>query len=338
VAAPLRLTLACADYEILRPLVEGRVVPQGVELVAMTDDHDRLYRLARRGECDIAEFNITEYFRAVEHGLDLTAIPVFPHRRFRHSYVFVDPRKAIASPADLIGRKVGVIGVAPAAGVWVRGILSEFHALPLDQVDWREDPLEPIGAGAGPPPRPVREKQAREKQVREKQVREKQVREELLLDGEVDALISPGVPAAFRRGDPRVARLFRDAERVELDYYRATGIFPIMHVVTIRRRLVERYPWLAESLGRAFQRSKLLGYERTARLRSVPLALIEHHVERERRLFGPDPWEYGLSEANRRNVATIERYTRQLGRTCRPLSFEELFTDVDASVWAMPSG
>jgi 4,5-dihydroxyphthalate decarboxylase len=317
-AAPLRLTMACADYEILRPLVEGRVVPEGVQLVAMTDDHDRLYRLARRDECDIAEFNITEYFRAVEHGLDLTAIPVFPHRRFRHSYVFVDTRKGIASPADLIGHTVGVTGIAPAAGVWVRGILSEFHSLPLDQVQWREDPLEPIGASAGPPVR--------------------QVSEELLLDGEVDAIISPGLPAAFRRGDPRVARLFEDAERVELDYYRTTGIFPIMHVVTIRRRLVDRHPWLAESLGRAFQRSKLLGYERTARLRSVPLALIEHHVERERELFGPDPWEYGLSEANRRNVATIERYTRQLGRTSRPLGFDELFTDVDASVWAMPPG
>lgn len=314
----LRLTMACADYEILRPLVEGRVAPEGVDLVASTDDHDRLYRLARRDECDIAEFNITEYFRAVEHGLDLTAIPVFPHRRFRHSYVFVDARKAIGGPADLAGRKVAVIGIAPAAGVWVRGILSEFHSLRLDQVEWREDPLEPIGASAGPPAR--------------------QVREELLLDGEVDAIISPGVPAAFRRGDPRVVRLFSEAKRAELDYYAATGIFPIMHVVTIRRSLVERYPWLAESLGRAFQRAKLLGYERTARLRSVPLALIEHHVQRERELFGPDPWEYGLSEANRRNVATIERYTRQLGRISRQLGFSELFTDVDPSVWAMSSG
>jgi 4,5-dihydroxyphthalate decarboxylase len=160
------------------------------------------------------------------------------------------------------------------------------------------------------------------------------VSEELLLDGEVDAIISPGVPVAFRRGDPRMVRLFGDAERAELDYYRTTGIFPIMHVVTIRRRLVECYPWLAESLSRAFQRAKLLGYERAARLRSVPLALIEHHVEQERELFGPDPWEYGLSDANQRNVATIERYTRQLGRISRQLDFGELFTDVDPSVWA----
>ncbi len=313
-AAPLRLTMACADYEIVRPLVEGRVVPEGVELVAMTDDHDRLYRLARRDECDIAEFNITEYFRAVDHGLGLTAIPVFPHRRFRHGYVFVDPRKGIAGPADLAGRTVAVIGIASAAGVWARGILSEFHSLPLQEVRWREDPLEPIGASAGPPAR--------------------RVTEELLLDGEADAIISPGIPAAFRRGDPRMVRLFGDARRAELDYYRATGLFPIMHVVTIRRGLVERHPWLADSLSRAFQQAKLLGYERTARLRPVPLALIEHHVEQQRELFGPDPWEYGLSDANRRNVATIGRYTRQLGRISRQPDVAELFTHVDPSVWA----
>jgi 4,5-dihydroxyphthalate decarboxylase len=305
----LRLTLSCGLYEITRPLVVGEVVPKGIELTILTDDPLRIYSLRRRNEVDIGEFNVTEYFRARDHGQPLTALPIYPHRRFRHGYYFVNTGARIRDPSQLVGLRAGITGRTPAAGVWMRGILQDHHGVPLDAVDWRENPLEPMDGSAFEPfPHTVTE--------------------ETLLESEVALLLTPRIPPSFASGDPRITRLFPDHVDRSIAYYRETGIFPIMHALTIRQQLVEEHPWVAESLFEAFDQAKRIGYDRVANPRLTPLAFFEAAWEQQRELLGPDPWEYGLSEANRHNLETVLRYTREQGRVSRELPVSELFIDV----------
>lgn len=305
----LKLTLSCGLYEITRALADGEIEPHGIELTVLTDDPFRIYSLRRLREADIGEFNVTEYLRAREHGHPLTALPIYPHRRFRHGYYWVNPAANIRDPTELVGRRAGITGTTPAAGVWMRGILQDHHGVPLDAVQWRENELEPMN-GAAYEPAPLT------------------VTDETLLAGEVDLLLTPRIPASFEQGDPRIARLFPDHVERSTAYYRETGIFPIMHALTIREDILERDPWVAESLYAAFNEAKRLGYRRVANPRLTPLAFFEAAWEEQRDLLGPDPWEYGLGEANRRNLETIVRYTREQGRISREPPLSELFVSV----------
>lgn len=306
---PLRLTLSCGVYEITRPLLTGEVRPEGIELTGMTDDPNRIYSLRRRNEADIGEFNIVEYFRAKEYGHPLTALAVFPHRRFREGYYFVRADGPVSVPRDVIGRRAGISGAGrPAAGVWMRGILQDHHDVPLDEVEWLENYMEPMDGS------PVREV-------------EQQVTADSLLSGDIDLLLAPMAPEAFDQGDPRIRRLFADDVAESIAYYHASRIFPIMHVVTIREELVERHPWVVGSLFTAFEAAKRLGFQRAANPRLVPLAFYENAWERQRDLLGPDPWEYGLGDANRHNLQTVLRYTREQGRITREPPLSELFTE-----------
>lgn len=305
----LKLTLSCGSYEITRALIDGEVSAKGIELTVLSDDRFRIYSLRRRNEVDVGEFNVTEYFRARQYGHPLLALPIYPHRRFRHGYYFVNTASGILDASDLIGRRGGISGTTPAAGVWMRGILQDQHGVPLDAVDWRENSLEPMdGSDTKTAPQTVTE--------------------DTLLSGEVDVLLSPRIPPSFDRRDARIARLFPDHVERSVDYYRRTGIFPIMHVLTIREEILEREPWVAESLYAAFEEAKRIGYQRASDPRLTPLAFFEAAWEQQRDLLGDDPWEYGLSDANRLNLETILRYTREQGRITDQPSLSELFIEV----------
>jgi 4,5-dihydroxyphthalate decarboxylase len=305
----LKLTLSCGLYELTRALADGEIEPHGIELIVLTDDPFRIYSLRRLSEVDVGEFNVTEYLRAREHGHRLRALPIYPHRRFRHGYYFVNTEARIHDPGDLVGRRGGIAATTPAAAIWMRGILQDHHGVPLDAVEWRENELEPMdGSAFRAPPQTVTE--------------------ETLLTGEVDVLLHPRIPTSFQRGDARIARLFPDHVERSIAYYRETGIFPIMHVLTIREEILERHPWVAESLYAAFEQAKRLGYERVANPRLTPLAFFEAAWEEQRELLGADPWEYGLGKANRHNLETVVRYTREQGRISREPPLSELFVEV----------
>jgi len=304
--APLRLTLSCGRYELTRAIVDGEVEPEGIDLTVIPEDRFRIYSLRRRDEADIAEFNITEYFRARDSGHPLLALPIYPHRRFRHGYYWVNPAAGIREPSDLIGRRGGILGTTPAAGVWMRGILQDHHDVALDAVRWRENELEPMDG-------------------RELEPVPDAVTEQMLLDGELDVLLTPRVPPSFQRHDPRIARLFPDHVERSNAYFRETAIFPIMHALTIREEIVEQHPWVPESIYRAFDGAKRIGYARAADPRLTPLAHFEAAWEEQQELLGADPWEYGLGAANQRNLETIIRYTHEQGRTARAAPVSELF-------------
>jgi 4,5-dihydroxyphthalate decarboxylase len=155
----------------------------------------------------------------------------------------------------------------------------------------------------------------------------------MLATGELDALLAPSFPAGFLAGDRRIARLFPDYRREEVDYFRRTGIFPIMHATVIKEEIVAKYPWVAPNLAFAFNEAKRLAYRRVRNPRVVPLAWFTDAWEEQERILGSDPWEYGLGDANRRNLEAAQRYTHQQGLTGRLRPLDELFVPIDPGIF-----
>jgi 4,5-dihydroxyphthalate decarboxylase len=316
--AKLRLTVAAGDYDIIRPLKEGLVEAAGLELIFLTDmgPRERHWRLARKTEFDVCEENVGAYFIARDQNHPITAIPVFLHRRFRHGFVFINAAAGIKSAKDLMGKQIGGTNFMPAGNIWMRGILEERYGLPHRTITWVTDRSEDIAFDAPSDLRIEMKKSAKSLN-------------DMLADGDIPAMISPTIPRPFVLGDRRVARLFPDYKQVEIDYYRETGIFPIMHVTTIRQEIVDKYPWVTTNLVKAFEASKQVAYQRVKNPRMVPLAWVRTAVEEQQDILGPDPWQYGLTEANRKNLETIQRYVHQQGMVSKLRQLGELFDDTD---------
>lgn len=316
--AKLKLTFACGDYEIMRPLAEGRVQADGIELVCLTSmqSRERHARMARNMEFDICEYNVGSYFMAREQGVPLTAIPVFGHRRFRHGFAFVNAKAGIKSPKDLIGKRVGGTTFTPAGCIWLRGILEEHYGVPNRDIIWVTERDEDVAFD--PPPG-----------LRIERVPPGKILDQMLAEGELPAMITPDIPPVFLKGDPRVARLFPDYQAEERAYFGKTGIFPIMHVTAIKQEIVDRYPWVPLNLFKAFEEAKALGYKRTANPRTLPLAWGRTLWEEERKLLGPDPWAYGLGDQNRKTLETITRYLQQQGLIKTIPALDAMFENTD---------
>ena len=313
----LPLTLACGDYEIVRALVDGTVMPDGADLNVLTemDSTTRHWRFLRNQEFDVAEISCSSYLIARDHGMPVDAIPIFLHRRFRHGFIFINTTKGIRSPADLVGRTVGVKQFQATAIVWMRGILQHEYGLPLDQIEWiceldetiEFTPRADFKIARAPADASI---------------------EQMLADGRIDAVLHPDLIRPLLEKDPRVARLFPDYRAEELAFYQKTGIFPIMHVLGIRRHVIDRYPWVAINLFHAFDRAKSIAVKRLANPRVVPLAFYREAWEEQERIMGPDPWEYGLTGSNRHNLQTLVGYAHEQGLTRRKFALDELFPDM----------
>lgn len=296
-ARKLRLTFMTGDYEIVRALRDGSVEAKGIELVPMQSPgsgalHDRV---ARGRAADVNEYNGGHYVVQKAYGrADITAIPVFLHRRFRHGFIYINTGKEIRHPSDLAGGRVACRTIGAAANYWMRAHLEE-NGAPHRSITWVIETLDEASKNAP-------------KDLRIEVVPKGKKVEEMILAGEVDAIIQPNVNEAHDKGDPRIARLWPNYKEVETDYYRRTGFFPIMHVTTVPTEIVAKHPWVVESLTLAFEEAKQLAYRRLANPRNVPLAFYRTYCEEERALLGPDPWEYGLSERNRRNYGALVGY------------------------------
>ena len=358
-ADKLRLTVACGDYEIVRAIKEGTVRADGLDLVLLTGmgPRERHWRMARHAEFDICEANGGVYFMERDHGaalaseasgqrgysivrahsasedareraddtrpepgssarVPLTAIPVFLHRRFRHGFLFVNANAGIRAPKDLLGKKVGGTNFQPASNIWMRGILEEEYGLPHRQVTWVVERSEDV---AFTPPEDLRiEMIAPGKKL-----------DVMLAEGEIPAMLSPELPRLFLAGDKRIVRLFPNYKDIELAYFRRTGIFPIMHVTTIKQEIVDKYPWVPTNLVKAFEEAKNLAYRRIANPRMVPIAWVRSALEEQEEVLGRDPWAYGLTPANRKNLETVLRYTHQQGMIGKMLPLDALFADTD---------
>ncbi|RZU33456.1 4,5-dihydroxyphthalate decarboxylase [Blastococcus saxobsidens] len=310
----VRLVMACGDYDITRPLVDGVVTPKGVDLVTMTyPSPQRHWRMLKHHEFDIAEMSLGSFVAKRSRGEDdLVAIPVFPHRRFRHGYAFVSAAAGVTEAADFAGRTVGVRSWQTTAGVWLRGILAEHHGMDLTAVRWIAQDGEDVPLEL-PPGLSLETVTPGEDVVNG------------CVNGDVAGLIYPELPGPVLAGEPTIRRIFPDPRQAEQDYYRSTGIFPIMHVVAIRADVAERYPWLPRNLMDAFDAAKATAMRRLQDPRTVSLAWLRALQEEERALLGPDPWHYGLDDSNAHTLQTFLRYALEQGVASRALTPEELF-------------
>ena len=320
-SAKLHLTLACGDYESIRALKEGTVEADGIELTVLTDmdSTTRHWRMLRGEEFDVAELSLSSYLMSADRDGPFTAIPVFLHRRFRHGFYFINAAAGIDEPKDLLGRNIGVKTYQATAILWMRGILEEEYGVPQTSVRWVRELDEDVEFT--PRPGLVIEQAPPGKLV-----------EWMLADGELDAVLHPDLIDPILQGDTRVRRLFEDYYAVERDYYARTRIFPIMHVTAIRKEIVAEHPWVAWNLLRAFEASKAASYARLENPRVVPLAWYRHYLDEERAFMGPDPWEYGLGPANRKNLETAIRYSHAAGLIGREIPVEEIFLNPSAGM------
>jgi hypothetical protein len=324
--ANLKLTLACWDYDRTRALFDGRVRPDGIDLDLWSTYNvgEIMERMVRHRQFDVSEFGITYFLRSLElMDAPFVAIPVFPNRFFRHSAIFVNAAKGIRSPADLAGRRVGELQrYGHDAGIWAKGALSDDFGVKASSMEHVVGGMErtagPDWAPLDPPADVVIHQLAPEQGL-----------DAMLERGEIDALFTAHIPPSARKNPQRVGRLFPDFENVERDYFRRTGIFPIMHTVVIRRELYEQNRWIARALMQAFEEAKALAmkaYDAADIFFNAP-TMIPWFVslrERNRELMGDSFWPYGVA-ANRKTLEACLRHHREQGILKRSYDIEELF-------------
>jgi 4,5-dihydroxyphthalate decarboxylase len=318
----LQLDLACGDYDRVRALRDGEVVPDGIELnfIAMRRPEEIFWRMLMHHEFHASEMSFGSYVAGRARGdLPFIAIPVFPSRMFRHAAIYVHAESGIEQPEDLKGKRVGVPEYQMTAATWVRGILQDDHGVHIQDVTWVCGGLEHGG-------RREKIQLALPPEIRLERIADTATLAAMLEQGQIDALISAQAPSPFLRRSPAVRRLFADYRSVEADYYRRTHIFPIMHTVVIRQDVYEAHPWVAPSLLEAFLVSKqqcLADMSYTPALRYM-LPWLHDELERAQELMGDDYWPDGL-EPNRHTLDTFARYSYEQGITQRQIGVDELF-------------
>lgn len=317
--ADLPLTLACWDYDRVQPLIAGTVRPEGIALRFLpTVVEETFFRMARFREFDAAEMSMSSYVVSLfKPDRPFVAIPVFPSRFFRHSGIYVNADAGIQEPRDLIGRRFGCPEYQMTAPVWIRGILSDHYGVPVDGPTY-------VTGGEEAPNREEKIALDLPLHIRVERIGPGDTLAEMLADGRIDALHTARKPSTF--DGQRVRRLFPDYPTVERAWWRETGIFPIMHVVAIRREVYEANRWIATNLSKAFREAQRLTYQglkETAALKAM-LPWFNAHVEDTLEMMGEDFWPYGVPR-NRHVLDTFLRYHHEQGLSPRKLDVGEMF-------------
>jgi len=313
------LTLAIGDYEHTRDLASGRVPVQGATLnVLALPPEEAFFRFTHFREWEVSEMSMGKVVSLRSQADEgFTAIPVFPSRVFRHSMIYVREDAKLERPEQLKGRRIGIPEWAQTAVIYARGYLSREAKVPLESVDWVQAGVNEAGraekvklrlpAGVRLRPEPTRSLN------------------DMLLAGELDAVLSARPPRDLGKG---IRRLFADYAKAEEAYFKETGIFPIMHVVVVRSDVLDRHPWLAMNLYKAFEEAKRRSIERLSDITAshAPFAWLAPYAERMKAMFGEDFWPYGL-EKNRKTLQAFVDFAFEQGVCHRKLSLEELFPE-----------
>jgi 4,5-dihydroxyphthalate decarboxylase len=323
VMTDLRLSIAISDYVHTRDLADGRVKPVGIDLIVNNLPFEQAaFRFGANLEFDISEYSLANYCAriAAPEPAPIVALPVFPSRVFRHSSIYVRESSGIRGASDLAGRAVGIPQWSQTATVYVRGWLMHDVGISLASVKWiqagvdqpgRHDPVQVrLPPGVRVEPRPDR------------------TLSDMLVSGDIDAMITARPPRCFLDGAAGVRRLFPNYREEEERYFAKWRIFPIMHVIAVKRQVYEAHPWIARNLMDAFEAAKRasLGRLRNIQSSNVPTAWGAEEIERVHRLLfgGGEPWPYGL-EPNRATLEPFLMYCAEQGVTARRLAPEELF-------------
>jgi 4,5-dihydroxyphthalate decarboxylase len=324
----LRISMASGNYDRIRALRNGTVPVAGCAVDYHVVEPNQLFvRNLKHQEFDVSEMSFSTYIALREQGrADYTAIPVFLSRAFRHSAIFVRRDAGMASPADLAGKCVGTPEYFTTMLVWVRGLLSDAYAIKPSDLRWRIGGLENGAAQPvvlAPLPAPAA---AGSDGIDIEAIPPGKTLSAMLAEGSIDAVFSARPPSCFGRGDGEVVRLFADYRGAEQAYYRSSGIYPLMHAVGIRNRLVTDHPWLAGHLFAAYRMAKDLAVAELEKLSAfaVTLPWIEAEYRATQAVLGDDIWPYGAEE-NRLAIETLCRYLHDQGFTHRRMGLDELF-------------
>ena len=317
----LPLTIACWDYDRTRALFDGRIGIEGCEANFLSlPVEETFFRALRAEEFDIAELSLSSYTMLRSRGQSpYTAVPAFLSRMFRHSAIYVNKASGIRAAADLVGKTVGVPEYQLTALVWVRGILADEYGVKPSELHWRSGGVEQPG-------RHEKVALSLPSEIDIAPIADDDTLNQALVDGRIDALIAPRAPSAFAQGHPAVGRLFADFRSVEKAYFAKTGIFPIMHVVGIRNALVERHPWLASSVLKAFTRAKDHALHELSEVAALKVSLpwLASEVEESIAALSKDFWRYGVA-GNEPALNAFLRYHHAQGLSDRPMAIADLF-------------
>lgn len=326
--ASVSLSFASGPYDRFAALHDGTVKIEGVTLdpVALWPPRLIFDRFAGTQEFDISEFSCSEFIALTDWRTNpFVAIPVFPSRVFRHGFICVRRDGPVREPKDLEGRKVGVPLYTLTAAIWARGLLANEYGVDLSRLRWLEGAVMQPGSHGNPSASPMRYPPEIEVNKTGRSLAE------LLVAGEIDAILGTFVDEAVSTF-PEIVRLFPDFRARERDYFRRTGVFPIMHLMAIRKDVHDRHPWLAARLLRACEQAKAVAREKLISQNGQHMMLpwLLDDLDEVERLFGGDAWPYGLAP-NRATLETLMLYMHQQGFIERPMPVEDLFVRMDGA-------
>lgn len=313
--ARLSISFACGPYDRTLALRDGSIKPEGLDLYYLSLQPGEIFwRMLQYKEFDASEMSMSNYISLIGKGdQSFVGIPAFVSRLFRHGFIFINTNKGIHNPRDLVGKRGGVPEYSQTAAVHIRGMLEHDYGVKPTDIEWV----------MGRPDRLVQQLPA---DLRMSHAPAGVELGDMLERGEIDFLTSANIPLSFRRKSPNVARLFPDYQQLEQDYYKRTKIYPIMHLVVVRRDLYERHPWVALSLYRALCAAKQRCLDLLAEAGSpkASFAWLPAIIEQEQAMFGTDWYPYGV-EPNRHSLEALLQFNYEQGLVPRRIAVEELF-------------
>jgi 4,5-dihydroxyphthalate decarboxylase len=317
----LKLSVAMGNYDRTRALVDNDVQMDGADPVYMLlSPEEMFFRAFRDVAFDISELSLSSFTVKQAAGTNpYVGVPVFPSRAFRHTSIYIRTDRGIASPADLQGRRIGTPEYQLTACVWARALLHEEYGVKPSDITW-------VRGGMEDPGRPEKIPLQLPADVRLENAPADTTLSELLERGDIDGIVGPRAPSGFERGDPRIAWLFSDPAQTAAEYFRKTRIFPIMHVLGIRRELAQEHPWLPMAVFKAFAAAKSVALARLVDTSAckVTLPFVEEQLRGARALMGADFWSYGVAP-NRHVLDHFLHHHHAQGLSRRRLQVEELF-------------
>jgi len=315
------ITIACGDYDRTRAIKDGRVPVEGCDVTYIPlEPEEVFFRAFRYQEFDVCELSFSSYVRSVDSGNPTyIGIPAFVSRVFRHSGIYVRTDRGITQPSDLKGKLIGLPEYQITAVVWQRGIMQDEYGVKPTDIKWRQGGQEQPGRTERTPLKPIAGLDLQS-------IPSDKTLSGMLETGELDALFTARAPSCFLNKKPNIARLFPNYRDVEKSYYKKTGMFPTMHLVGIKRHLVEKHPWLPASLYKAFCEAKVYAMRDVREINALMITLpwIEAEARETTELMGEDFWRYGVAE-NAKEIEAMTRYSYEQGLVKRKLSAEDLF-------------
>ena len=317
----LHLTVACGEYDRTHALQTGAVEAEGIRLNYLPLQSEEIFwRMGHYREFDASEMSLSNHITMMSRGdSPFVGVPIFPSRFFRHSSVFFNAESGIKKPEDFRGKKVGTPEYAMTAAVWIRGFFRDDYGVRAQDVQW-------FVGGQEEPGRKERVKLELPPAIKVASIPEDKTLNAMLESGEIDALISARIPSCYAKGSRKVQRLFPNYKEVEIEYYKRSKIFPIMHILVVRKDVYDRHPWVARSLYKAFCEAKDRAMQtmHISNSHACMLPWLSWEREQLRETFGPDWWPYGI-EANRHVLESLIRYMEEQGLLEKPVKVEDIF-------------